>query len=207
MNKHPRFIAFEGIDGSGKSTQAKRLAEYLENAGTKVHLTFEPSNGPVGTMIRTIMKGGEHADDRTIAGLFVADRLDHILNEKTGMLKQLKDGFTVVTDRYYFSSYAYHGTHMDMQWVINANAMSASILKPDITIFIDVSPKVSMQRVVQNREGVELYESIENLTQVRAKYFEAFDKLEDSEYVVIIDGNRSQDEVFEDILSVLNGLI
>jgi dTMP kinase len=153
------------------------------------------------------MKGGEHADDRTIAGLFVADRLDHILNEKTGMLKQLKDGFTVVTDRYYFSSYAYHGTHMDMQWVINANAMSASILKPDITIFIDVSPKVSMQRVVQNREGVELYESIENLTQVRAKYFEAFDKLEDSEYVVIIDGNRSQDEVFEDILSVLNGLI
>jgi dTMP kinase len=153
------------------------------------------------------MKGGEHADDRTIAGLFVADRLDHILNEKTGMLKQLKDGFTVVTDRYYFSSYAYHGTHMDMQWVINANAMSASILKPDITIFIDVSPKVSMQRVVQNREGVELYESIENLTQVRAKYFEAFDKLEDSEYVVIIDGNRSQDEVFDDILSVLNGLI
>ena len=193
------FIALEGIDGSGKSTQTKLLAEKLVLCRHKVHATFEPTDRPIGAMIRQILRGEMKADDRTIAGLFVADRLDHLLNEDNGIIKKLEQGTTVITDRYYFSSYAYHGTHMNMDWVIAANAMSAEILKPDVNIFIDVTPEISMQRVSRNRASTELYETLENLTNVRAKFFEAFEKLKDTERVVIINGDQPIEKIGEDI--------
>ena len=193
------FIALEGIDGSGKSTQTKLLAEKLVSFRHKVHATFEPTDRPIGAMIRQILRGEMKADDRTIAGLFVADRLDHLLNEDNGIIKKLEQGTTVITDRYYFSSYAYHGTHMNMDWVIAANAMSAEILKPDVNIFIDVTPEISMQRVSRNRASTELYETLENLTNVRAKFFEAFEKLKDTERVVIINGDQPIEKIGEDI--------
>lgn len=193
------FIALEGIDGSGKSTQTKLLAEKLVASRHKVHATFEPTDRPIGAMIRQILRGEMKADDRTIAGLFVADRLDHLLNEDNGIIKKLEQGTTVITDRYYFSSYAYHGTHMNMDWVIAANAMSAEILKPDVNIFIDVTPEISMQRVSRNRASTELYETLENLTNVRAKFFEAFEKLKDTERVVIINGDQPIEKIGEDI--------
>ena len=193
------FIALEGIDGSGKSTQTKLLAEKLVSSRHKVHATFEPTDRPIGAMIRQILRGEMKADDRTIAGLFVADRLDHLLNEDNGIIKKLEQGTTVITDRYYFSSYAYHGTHMNMDWVIAANAMSAEILKPDVNVFIDVTPEISMQRVSRNRASTELYETLENLTNVRAKFFEAFEKLKDTERVVIINGDQPIEKIGEDI--------
>src|SRR5687767_3948518 len=157
------FIALEGIDGSGKSTQTRLLAEKLVSEGHTVYTTFEPTDSPIGSLIRNILKGRFKADHRTIAGLFVADRLDHLLNEVNGIVKKLEEGFTVITDRYCFSSYAYQGTHMDMDWVIQANSMSAQILRPDINIFIDVDPEVSMQRLYSNRGQIELFETLENL--------------------------------------------
>ena len=193
------FIALEGIDGSGKSTQVKLLAEKLEGAGHKVYATFEPTDGMIGSMLRNILKGSIKADHRTIAGLFLADRLDHLLNETTGLVKKLADGYTVITDRYYFSSYAYHGTHMDMDWVIAANKMCAQILRPELNIFIDVPPEVSMQRISANRKSTELFETLENLENVRAKYLEAFEKLKSEENVFITDGNRSFEAIADDI--------
>ncbi len=201
------FIALEGIDGSGKSTQTKLLTEKLTAAGHKVYSTFEPTDNFIGTIIRNILKGEKKADDRTIAGLFVADRLDHLLNEINGIVKKLEEGFTVITDRYYFSSYAYHGTHMDIDWVIAANAMAASILKPDINIFIDVSPEAAMQRINKNRETVELYETLENLKNVRAKYFESFEKLNEQENIFITDGNHSPAEIAAAIYSEVDRIL
>jgi dTMP kinase len=193
------FIALEGIDGSGKSTQTKLLTEKLTNHGHKVYSTFEPTDNQIGKLIRNILKGNAKADHRIIAGLFVADRLDHLLNEEYGIVKKLEEGFTVITDRYCFSSYAYQGTHMNMDWVIQANSMSAEILRPDVNIFIDVSPEVSMQRLHANRDNIELFETLENLQQVRAKYMEAFDKLRSVENIFIVDGNRSLEQIAEDI--------
>ncbi|MEI6899355.1 MAG: dTMP kinase [Bacteroidota bacterium] len=193
------FIALEGIDGSGKSSQMKILASKLTEVGHKVHTTFEPTDGMVGTIIRKILRGEMKADERTIAGLFVADRLDHLLNSETGILKKLSEGFVVVSDRYYFSSYAYHGTHMNMQWVIDSNAMSASILRPDVTIFLDLDPQNAMDRMKANRATSELYETLENLTNVRNKYFEAFEMLKDLEKIIIVDGNGSMDSIAEEI--------
>ncbi len=90
------FIAFEGIDGSGKSTQVKLLTEKLEEAGLKVYTTFEPTDSPVGKIIRDIFNHRMEADHRTIAALFVADRLDHLLNKTNGILKRLDEGYTVI---------------------------------------------------------------------------------------------------------------
>lgn len=201
------FIAFEGIDGSGKSTQAKLLAEKLTNSGHKVYSTFEPTDGSIGTILRSILKGTTKADERVIAGLFVADRLDHLLNESTGIVKKLQEGYTVITDRYYFSSYAYHGVHTDMDWVINANAMSAQILRPDINIFIDVQAETSMERLRKNRETIELYETLDNLNKVRQKYFEAFARLKDEENIFITDGNRPLAEIAADVWTETRGVL
>ena len=193
------FIALEGIDGSGKSTQVRLLAEKLTAAGYKVYATFEPTNGMIGSLLRNILKGSIKADERTIAGLFLADRLDHILNEDNGLLKKLSEGYTVITDRYYFSSYAYHGTHMDMEWVIACTKMCANLLRPDVNIFIDVPPEVSMQRISAGRQTTELYETLDNLTNVRSKYMEAFDKLKVKEQIITIQGNQSIEAIAGDI--------
>jgi dTMP kinase len=201
------FIALEGIDGSGKSTQVKLLSEKLKKEGFKIYTTFEPTDSPIGSVIKNIFRHRIEADHRTIAGLYVADRLDHLLNKTNGILKKMEEGFTVVTDRYYFSSYAYQGTHMSMDWVIQANSLSADLLRPDLTIFIDVPPEVCMQRLSEGRDMIQLYESLENLHNVRSKYLEAFDKLKNEEKVFITDGNRSVDAIANDVWSKVYSLL
>jgi len=193
------FIAFEGIDGCGKSTQVKLLSENLIKAGHNVFPTSEPTDGPIGSIIRKIFNHSIEADHRTIAGLFVADRLDHLLNKTNGMLKKLEEGYTVITDRYYFSSYAYHGTHMSMDWVIEANSLSSGLLRPDINIYIDIDPEISMKRLHAGRSSIELYETMENLRAVREKYAEAIGRLKFKENIFITDGNRSQEIIASDI--------
>ena len=193
------FIAFEGIDGSGKSTQVKLLTDNLKKEGHKVYSTFEPTDSPIGSVIRNIFNHKMEADHRTIAGLFVADRLDHLLNKTNGILKKLEDGYTVITDRYYFSSYAYHGTHMSLDWVIEANSLSADLLRPDLNIYIDISPDISMERLTKGRNSLELYETKENLRNVRDKYLEAMEKLKFKENIFMTDGNRSPELIAADI--------
>lgn len=193
------FIAFEGIDGSGKSTQVKLLSDSLKNAGHKVYSTFEPTESSIGSIIRNIFKHQMEADHRVIAGLFIADRLDHLLNKTNGILKKLEEGYTVITDRYYFSSYAYQGTHMPLDWVIEANSLSADLLRPDLNIYIDISPDISMSRISKGRPSTELYETMENLKNVKDKYAETFEKLKLKENIFITDGNRSSDEIAIDI--------
>jgi dTMP kinase len=195
------FIAFEGIDGSGKSTQVKLLTDNLKKAGHKVYATFEPTDSPIGSIIRSIFNHRIEADHRTIAGLFVADRLDHLLNKTNGILKKLEDGFTVITDRYYFSSYAYHGSHMPLDWVIEANSLSADLLRPDLNVYIDVLPDLSMKRLKSGRSSIELYETLENLRNVRDKYLEVIDQLKFKENIFITDGNRSPELIATDIWS------
>jgi len=193
------FIAFEGIDGCGKSTQVKLLTDSLKKAGHKVYSTFEPTDSPIGSVIRNIFNHRIEADHRVIAGLFVADRLDHLLNKTNGILKKLEDGYTVITDRYYFSSYAYHGAHMPLNWVIEANSLSADLLRPDLNIYIDISPDISMKRLINGRSSIELYETKENLINVRDKYLEAIEQLKSKENIFITDGNRSSESIASDI--------
>jgi len=193
------FIAIEGLDGSGKSTQVKPLAENLKVLGHNVYTTAEPTQSRIGLMIKDIFKHKMEADHRSIAALYAADRLEHVLNKTDGLLKKLEEGYTVITDRYYFSSYAYHGTHMDMDWVIELNSLVADLLRPDLNIFIDVPIDVCVKRLNKGRSLTELYEDEGNLNQVRKKYFEAFEKLKQREKIFIADGNRPAEAISNDI--------
>jgi len=189
------FLAFEGIDGSGKTTQLERLRLRLSAEGNRCLVTREPTDGPVGSLLRQILTGRTTADSRVIAGLFTADRLDHLVNETDGILKRVREGVTVLTDRYYFSSYAYQGVELDLDWIIASNSVSAGLLRPDLTIFLDLPVERAMERIRQNRYTRELYEKEERLRAVRDKYFEAFEKLRGQERVAVIDADADEDTV------------
>jgi dTMP kinase len=199
MSTRGKFIAFEGIDGSGKSTQILLLQKKLQEAGIPVYLTREPTDGPYGSMLHTIMTGRLDACEETIAAMYVADRMDHIKNERNGILKKLEEGMTVITDRYYFSSYAYQGAHISMDWTIQANSLCANALKPDLNVYLDISPETSFQRISQNRTDFEIYEKLDNLKNTREKYMEAFEKLKDEEKIAIVSANQSLEQVEKDI--------
>lgn len=183
------FFAFEGIDGSGKSTQIKFLMEQLRNHGIKCYETREPTEGPVGSVVQQVMSGRMKADGRVISSLFAADRLDHLTNEVNGLCKEIDRGITVVTDRYYFSSYAYNGVDMDMNWVMECNRLSAELLRPTLNIFLDIPVDVALERISKNRLHTELYEKEERLLAVRKNYFKAFELTKDTERVAVIDAN------------------
>jgi len=198
------FIAFEGIDGSGKSTQVKLLKEKLEAERFKVHTTCEPTDGPMGKMIRDMFNGRAEADHRVIAALFVADRLDHLLNKKNGILKMLSEGYTVITDRYYLSSYAYQSPHLDLDWVIKANSLSAELRRPDLNIYIDITPELSIERLNKGRTSVELYETLENLQLVRQKYLKVIELLKQEERIFSTDGDRTHEAIADEIWHKIN---
>ncbi|MDD4274185.1 MAG: dTMP kinase [Desulfobacter postgatei] len=190
-----RFVVFEGIDGSGKTTQVELLCKRLASTGFPIYTTCEPTDGPVGRLIRRMLSGTLPADQRTIASLFAADRTEHLMDPETGIRQMVDTGAIVVCDRYYFSSYAYHSQYMDMEWVIQANRLNADILKPDITLFIDVDPQICLKRLQTTRKHLEIYEKIDIMKQVRANYLAAFKRLAHQEYVVVIDGNNSVDNI------------
>ena len=200
------FIAFEGIDGSGKSTQVKLLESRLMKEGHDVYSTFEPTDQPIGKMIRSIFSKKMVADERTIAALFAADRLEHLLNAEYGMLQKLAEGYTVLTDRYYLSSYAYHGVHVPMDWVRALNEPCAALRRPDLTCFLDISAEVSMQRIVKSRESIELYDTLENQKKVRNKYFEAMELVKTQENIVHFDATQQPELLAEAVWAAVKTL-
>lgn len=197
MKRKNKFIAFEGIDGSGKSTQISLLAQRLQKEGHAVYQTFEPTDGPIGRMIRDVFAHKMQADHRTIAGLFVADRLHHLLEPDEGVLHQLEQGNHVLMDRYLFSSYAYQGAHVDLEWVISANAESARLLLPDLYIYIDISPQVALERLREGREELELFETLENLRKVHTIYMKILKRFGEEQEILIVDGNQPADDLAE----------
>lgn len=203
MEKRGLFFALEGIDGSGKSTQLRLLKEHLEQAGRPCLTTCEPTGGPMGRLLRQVLTGQIRCDSRVVAPLFVADRLDHLLNEETGICKALEKGISVLTDRYYFSSYAYQSVDLPLEWVIEANRPCADILRPTATIFIDLSPELALERIARNRESTELFETKERLTRTREQYFRAFEALKDEERVIVLPGDKGVEELSRDIFGAV----
>lgn len=199
------FIAFEGIDGSGKSTQIGLLAERLKKEGVCCYTTMEPTNAPVGSLVRQVMTGRIRMDNKAIAALFAADRLDHLLNEVDGIAAKIEEGTTVLTDRYYFSSYAYHSVDVPMEWVIRANEQSALILRPMVNLFIDVDPDTALERIARNRFHQELFEKKSRLVEVRENYKKAFDLLAGEEKYTVIDGNQSREAIADNIWEAVRG--
>lgn len=201
------LFAFEGIDGSGKSTQMNLLADRLKGQGFRVHCTAEPTSGPMGTLIRDAFNHRNAFSDAVIAGLFVADRLHHITDAETGILTMLEQGYVVLTDRYYLSSYAYQGVHVPMDWVIAANAFAASICPADLHIYIDVPPDTAIGRLFNSRLEIEKYETLDNLQSVYQQYRYAIDRIQPSEAVSIFSGTNPKETLTSEIWNSIESML
>ena len=185
------FICLEGLDGCGKTTQAKLLVRMLRRSCDAVY-TAEPSRGNIG---RFIKKHCLHSDKRSSgvveALLFAADRFDHVENT---VLPALKKGQIVVSDRYVYSSLAYQGaTGLDLEWIQKINEHAA---RPDLAIYIDVDPETVIQRLKPKKS---VMENLETERKVREVYMKFVEKGE----LVRVDGNKSQSQVAADLANVL----
>lgn len=140
----PSFIVFEGIDGSGTTTQSRRIAEGLRRRGHRVHETREPSTGPIGAMTRSMLAQGtaETVDAACLALLFAADRLEHLARE---IEPALAAGEIVLCDRYVVSSWVYQSLDCDPAWVRRLNERARW---PDLTFVFDLDAGVARARVL-----------------------------------------------------------
>jgi dTMP kinase len=208
-----RFIVLEGIDGSGTTTQVRHVAEWLEKRGELVHVTREPTDGPVGLMLRQILRGrlvstpnavandlkGQPLDPSAIALLFAADRLDHLHNE---LVPQLEAGRHVVCDRYVLSSLAYQSIDCDLRFVRNINEKA---LAPDLTLFLRVRPEVAMARIESSRTLKDGFEHLPLQKKVAANYDKILESYRDGD-VVVLDGEEETSMVTTRIRHALEPL-
>ncbi len=149
-----RFIALEGMDGSGTTSQAHALAEALTARGHAVLVTCEPSGGAIGTLIRQRLRGADRPlEPQALALLFAADRLDHVHTE---VEPALADGKVVICDRYVISSWVYQSLECDAAWVRTINARAPW---PDLTLVVQVPPEVARRRRARRGGPAELYET------------------------------------------------
>jgi dTMP kinase len=198
-----RLIVIEGLDGAGTTTQARRLVDHLSARGKPAHLTREPSDGPVGRLIREMLVGnhkipGQVISQSTFGLLFAADRLDHLQRE---IEPQIARGATVVSDRYYHSSLAYQGTGADRDWIGMLNARAR---RPDVTIFLKVRPDVAAQRRAAAGRTQELFEALHMQEEVDAGYRATIAELKTAgERIEVVDGEASEDDVFRAMLRIV----
>ena len=195
MNKKGVFIVIEGLDGSGKTTQANMLAKNLAKNHT-VLLTAEPSRGKIGTFIRQgCLYEKKRLPTEAEALLFAADRIEHMQNE---LEPALSEGKIVICDRYIFSSLAYQGSAgLSLKWIETINARA---LEPDFSIFIDVPPQLVLERL-QRKKSV--MENLDTQAKVREVYLQFVEKGD----LILVDGDKSKDVVAEALYSKVVSLL
>ena len=196
-----KLIVLEGIDGCGKSTQIARLTEALTAAGRTVQKTAEPTGSEWGKALRRFLSGAEQRTNAELATLFVLDRIRH--NVEIGAL--LERGTDVICDRYYYSTLAYQGSVCDYEWVKHMNCASPDIRHPDLCIFLDLSPEVSLSRISARGEAREVFETKETLTRVRNTFLKIFEDLDDP--VAIVDADGTPDEVAARVLAAVKPIL
>ncbi len=201
-----RFIVFEGIDGAGKTTQIDLLVRRLQAAGRRVQRTAEPTESVSGGLLRDALGGISRRTPTELAALFVLDRIFHNTNPVSGIEVMLEQGIDVVCDRYYYSSLAYQGSETDEQWVRDMNLNCPDIRRPDICIFLDLTPAQSMERIGKGRVTVEIYETEERLTRVREQFFRALDALKETDHICVVNAARSVEEIHEEIAALVESL-
>lgn len=191
-----RFIVFEGIDGSGKTTIVKLVADKLIENGYSVVLTAEPTNGPIGKIIKEYLTNAENRDIVYEALLFAADR--HWHNENIIKPGLEKVDF-VISDRYVFSSYAYQsnkGISSDWLQLINRH-----ILNPDYIFLINISPDLGLSRLIESGRSLKITEKRDVLNHVHMKYLEMANKYN----FIILDGSKKPNTLVDEIISILLG--
>jgi len=194
MIKNPykgKFIVFEGLDGSGNTTEAELLVKYLRNKGKRVHFTSEPTQFLIGGLIKSQIAGEWKCSPECLQLLFTADRAYHLEKE---IIPLLKRGINVICTRYMLSTLAYGNLEInDEEWLMEINK---KFILPDITFFLKVSPQICIQRIKKERFHKELFEEEAKLKKVLKNYLKFAKKFSN---IYIINGEKSIKEVFEEI--------
>ncbi|MEE9323385.1 MAG: dTMP kinase [Candidatus Aenigmarchaeota archaeon] len=191
-----KFIVFEGIDKSGKETQAKMLYDYLHKKAIPVIYTEEPSpKNAIGRLIKKWLIGqATITSGEAITLMYTADRHEHL---KKTIIPALNTGKNVICDRYFYSTIAYESAifRVDKEWI---KSLHKDVRKPDVVIFIDIDPEVSLKRVRASPN--DRLEKVELLKKVR----EAYKEMVNEEKFFVVNGDRAKDEVFNDVRLVVN---
>lgn len=207
------FVVIEGIDGAGTTTHARRLADALRSRGHDVRLTCEPSDGPIGVLIRSVLEGELRVADgppraldwSTMALLFAADRLDHV---RTLIAPALAEGAVVVSDRYDLSSLAYQSVTAPspdaaLPWIRELNCHA---LRPDLTIVLDVPPEVAEQRRGTRGRPEELFESRDIQRRVADLYRQS-ERLVPGDRVARVSSDADPDDVAARVLAAFDAAL
>lgn len=193
------LIAFEGVDGCGKSTQARRMADALRNLGHCVSLFREPGDSEYGRELRRIFVEGRDVSPEEEVRLFLEDRR---IDVRDNIEPALRRGEIVLMDRYYLSSVVYQGAlGIDPQSILEANEAFAP--RPDLTLILDVDPATAAERMHASRGGVNSFEKRDYQERVRAAYAGWVD----GERVLHIDASGDPDSVHEAMLVPVLGVI
>ena len=187
------FIVFEGLDGSGQSTQAELLRHYFEDNKDLVILTKEPTeDSKSGRMIRKVLTKEEKIEPDELQKLFVQDRKEHLNNL---IIPNLKNGKFVISDRYFLSTCAFGGINLDMEWLIELND---KFILPNITFLLNVDPRICIERIDKRGKRFEFFEEEKKLTKVRENYFKLAKRFPN---IYTINGELSKEAVFKEILN------
>jgi dTMP kinase len=199
-DRSARFVVLEGIDGSGTTTQVARLADRLRALGVPVRATREPSDGPIGTLVRqmltgrVVIPGGRAPGWATMALLFAADRMDHVESE---IAPFVATGGVILSDRYDASSLAYQSVSSGVdakaavEWIRSLNRYAR---RPDLTMVLDVPPDLAAERREHRGEAAQLYEQSEMQRELAAFYKNLATHMP-GERIVVIDATGTIDNV------------
>jgi len=189
-----KFIVFEGLDGSGISTQSGLLYDYFSKKGKKTVLTKEQTNGLIGGLIKAGLRHEWKTTPLALQLLFAADRSHHLDKQ---INPAINNGKIVICDRYILSTLAFGSLDVDMQFLKEINSKFPA---PDITFILDVLPKICLQRITKSRFHAELFEEEEKLNKIRKAYLSLKNYFPNT---FLIDGNRSIEEVHKDIIKIV----
>ena len=193
------FIVLEGLDGAGTTTQLDKLTEAYENIGKTVVRTFEPTDSEIGRLIRRVQRGEIRTTSESLALLYASDRHNHLFGEN-GIVENAEKGNIILSDRYFYSSYAYQSSFCDPEWVRDIN----NYPHPEILIFVDPPVDECLRRINARNEKKEIFEKKEILTRVRENYLKSFENLPSDVRFLHIEGILSIEETTKRILDFLS---
>ena len=200
MNKVlSKFIVIEGLDGSGTTTQLKRIVELFDQKSLLTHATFEPTSSSLGTLVRQVLRKEVVTTPLALALLFAADREDHLNHPITGIVQRLEKGEIVISDRYVFSSLAYQSIECGFEKVLSINQFPY----PEFIFFIDTPVEDCLYRIDERNGDKEIFEHREFLTLVKQNYDKIFNELPEDVKLFTLDGTKSPQEITDAIYDIL----